>query len=236
MLQPTAMVTGATEGIGRAIALALGKAGYRVGACARTPSRLRTLDEEFSAAGITAAVFPADVGEPGDVAAAIKVFEEKLGPPDVVVMNAGIAVIRPIEDITLEDWDSMMATNLRSLYLVTRAVLPGMRARRRGSLVLISSLAGKNGFAGGTAYAATKHGLMGFARSLMLEVRRDNIRVISICPGSVDTPLLREGGEMLKPNFDKILQPEDVAATVLAALSLPDRALISEVEVRPTNP
>ncbi|HXG45540.1 MAG TPA: SDR family NAD(P)-dependent oxidoreductase [Gemmatimonadales bacterium] len=233
--QPVAFVTGATEGIGRAIALTLGGAGYRIGACARTPSRLRDLHGELTAAGITAAVHPADVSEPADVETMVAELERALGPADVLVNNAGIAILKPFEELTLDDWDTTMATNLRSLYLVTRAVLPGMRRRRHGAIVNIASLAGKNGFAGGTAYAASKHAVMGFSRSLMLEVRKDDIRVITICPGSVDTPLLH-GQSVLKPNFERILRPEDVAATVLAALSLPDRATVSELEVRPTNP
>jgi NADP-dependent 3-hydroxy acid dehydrogenase YdfG len=110
-----------------------------------------------------------------------------------------------------------------------------MRQRQRGAVVTIASLAGRNGLAGGTAYSASKHAALGFCRSLMQEVRTDNIRVIAICPGSVDTALIRNQSA-LTPNIDRILQPEDVAATVLAALSLPERATVSELDVRPTNP
>jgi 3-oxoacyl-[acyl-carrier protein] reductase len=158
-----------------------------------------------------------------------------LGPVDVLVNNAGVAIIKPFDQLTLDEWDTTMATNLRSLYLLTREVLPGMRERKRGSVVTIASLAGKNGFAGGTAYAASKHAALGFSRALMLEARKDNIRVITICPGSVDTALIRNQ-TMLPANPDRILQPEDVAATVLAALTLPERATVSELDVRPTNP
>jgi len=144
-------------------------------------------------------------------------------------------VLKPIEELTAEDWDTTMATNLRSLYLMTREVLPAMRARKQGAIVNIASLAGRNGFVGGSAYTASKHAVLGFAKSLMLEVRKDNVRVITICPGSVDTSLIRSQG-MLSPNIDRILQPEDIADTVLAALALPPRALVSELDVRPTNP
>jgi 3-oxoacyl-[acyl-carrier protein] reductase len=232
---PTALITGATEGIGRAIAFALGRAGYQVGVCARTPSKLRTLLDELAAAGITAAGYPADVGLEADVAALSSHLTAPLGPIDVLVNNAGIAVLKPFAELTLDEWDATMATNLRSLFLVTRAVLPGMRERRRGSIVNISSLAGRNGFAGGTAYTASKHAVLGFSRSLMLEVRADNVRVIAICPGSVDTPLIRTQ-TAFATRLEKILQPEDVADTVLAALALPERAMISELDVRPTNP
>jgi len=238
MPSPVALITGATEGIGRATAFALGRAGYRIAACARTPSTLKHLADEMTAAGLTVAVHPADVGEPADVETMLASLTASLGPVDVLINNAGIAPLKPFETLTLDDWDTTFATNVRSLYLVTRAVLPGMRQRKRGAVVNISSRAGKNGLANGTAYSASKHAMMGFSRSLMLEVRKDNVRVITICPGSVDTPLLHTESvqSSLKPNYDRILQPEDVAETIVAALALPERALVSEIEVRPTSP
>ena len=235
MTSPVALVTGATEGIGRAIAFALGHAGYKVGVCARTPSKLRVLLDALTAAGIRAAGHPGDVGLEADARNVVAQITSVLGPVDVLVNNAGVAILKPFDQLTLDEWDTTMATNLRSLYLVTREVLPGMRERKRGSIVTISSLAGRNGFVGGSAYVASKHAALGFCRALMLEVRKDNIRVIAICPGSVDTSLIRQQS-MLTPNVDRILQPEDVAATVLAALSLPERAMVSELDVRPTNP
>ena len=232
---PTALITGATEGIGRAITFALGRAGYQVGVCARTPSRLRTLLDELTAAGITAAGYPADVGMDADVTALISHLTAALGPIDVLINNAGTAVLKPFAELTLDEWDSTMATNLRSLFLVTRAVLPGMRQRRRGSIINMASLAGRNGFVGGSAYTASKHAVLGFSRSLMLEVRSDNVRVITICPGSVDTPLIHSQAAF-PVKADRILQPQDVADVVLAALALPDRAMVSELDIRPTNP
>ena len=235
MNTPVALITGATEGIGRATAFALGRAGYRVAVCARTPSRLRELLADLASAGIVAHGYPADVGMEADVKTMVHHVTQAAGPVDVLVNNAGVALLRPFEELTLDDWDTTMATNLRSLYLVTREVLPGMRGRRSGAIVNISSLAGRNGFAGGTAYVASKHAVLGFGRALMMEVRKDNIRVITICPGSVDTALIRNQS-MLRPDPTKILHAEDVAATVLSALQLPERATVSELDVRPTNP
>jgi 3-oxoacyl-[acyl-carrier protein] reductase len=231
----TALVTGATEGIGRATAFALGQAGYRVGVCARTESKVRQLVEELREAGIEAAGAPADVGQAAPVARMVETITKALGHIGVLVNNAGILIARPFEELTLEEWDATMSTNVRSLYLVTRAVLPPMRSRKQGSIVNVASLAGRNGFAGGTAYTASKHAVLGFSRSLMLEVRKDNVRVIAICPGSVDTSLLREQ-PMLKSEPSRILRPEDVAASILHAIALPDRALVSELDIRPTNP
>ena len=231
----TAFITGATEGIGRAIAFALGVDGYRVGVCARTPDRVRALVADLQAAGIAAAGLPADVGEEAEVRAAVAHVTAELGPVDVLVNNAGIAIFKPFDQLSLAEWDATIATNLRSMFIVTREVLPGMRARRFGAIVNIASLAGRNGLVGGTAYCASKHAVLGFSKSLLLEVRKDGVRVMAVCPGSVDTALIRDQS-MLSPNPEKILLPEDVAAVVRDALRLPMRALVSELDIRPANP
>lgn len=231
----TSLVTGATEGIGRAIAFALGMAGHQVGVCARTPGKLDILLTDLAAAGITAAGLPCDVGDPAQVERLVAHVHARLGPVDTLVNNAGAGVIKPLEEITLDEWDRVVATNLRGLFLTTRAVLPGMRSRKRGDIVNISSLAGKRGFPGGTAYAASKHAIMGFTESLMLEVRKEGIRVAVLCPGSVDTKMIH-AQTLFERDPAKILKPEDVAATVLALLQLPRRANISELEIRPSDP
>jgi 3-oxoacyl-[acyl-carrier protein] reductase len=231
----TALVTGATEGIGRATAFALGRAGYRVGVCARTAAKLEALLAELRTAGIEAAGRPGDVGVEADADAVVCEVERGLGPVDVLVNNAGVLVGKRFEELALAEWDVTMATNVRSLFLFTRRVLPGMRERRRGTIVNVASVAGKTGFVGGTAYAASKHAVMGFSRSLMLEVRRDGIRVVAVCPGSVATAMLHDQ-PLLQANHDRILTPEDVAQTILCAVRLPQRALVNEVEIRPTDP
>ena len=230
-----ALITGATEGIGRASALAFGRAGYRVGVCARTAPRVAGLIEELRAAGIDAAGRPGDVAAEEDVAAIVATVERELGPVDVLVNNAGVLIGRRLEDLSLDEWDTTMATNVRSLFLMTRRVLPGMRERRRGTIVNVASVSGKVGFVGGTAYAASKHAVMGFSRSLMLEVRRDGVRVVAVCPGSVATRMLNDQ-PLLQADPEKILAPEDVAETILQAVRLPARALVNEIEIRPTDP
>ena len=231
----TALVTGATHGIGRATAFALGHAGYRVGVCARTTAKVEALVAELRAAGIEAAGRPADVADPAHVNGVVEHVSGALGEIGVLVNNAGVLIARPIEELTLEDWDATMATNLRGLFLMTRAVLPPMRARGRGAIVNVASLSARNGFTGGSAYAASKHAVLGFGRSLMLELRKEGIRVVTVCPGSVDTGMLR-GQPMLQSNPERILHPEDVAETILHALRLPERALVSEIDLRPSNP
>jgi 3-oxoacyl-[acyl-carrier protein] reductase len=230
-----AFVTGGTEGIGRAVAWSLGRAGWQVGFCARNEAKVAAVQHELEEAGIHAAGVPCDVGVEQDVARAVASVTERLGPIDTLVNNAGVLIAKPFLELSVEEFDRTMATNVRSLFLVTRAVLPGMRARRRGDIVNVASLAGRNGFAGGTAYTASKHAVLGFSRSLMLETRKDGIRVVAVCPGSVATAMLQDQ-PMLKADPGKILRPEDVAATILGALLLPDRALVSELDIRPTDP
>jgi 3-oxoacyl-[acyl-carrier protein] reductase len=235
MTRRVALVTGATQGIGRATALLLARAGYAVAVTARTKAKVEALVTELEELGGPAAGIAADVAEADPVAELHRHVVDRLGPVDVLVNNAGIAIAKPIEDLTLDEWDRTFATNVRSLFLLTRAVLPAMRSRRAGDIVNIASLAGKHGAANLVAYSASKHAVMGFSRSLLLETRKDGIRVLAICPGSVDTPLMRNQS-VLSPNYDRILQPEDVARTVVDALALPARALVSELEVRPANP
>jgi 3-oxoacyl-[acyl-carrier protein] reductase len=231
----SALVTGATQGIGRATAFALGRAGYRVGVCARTRARIDELVANLKSAGIDATGVCADVGDAAEAQRAADDVAMAIGEIGVLVNNAGVLIARPFDELTVDDWDTTMTTNVRGLFLMTKAVLPAMRRRREGTIVNVASLAGRNGFVGGTAYTASKHAVLGFSRSLMLEVRKDNVRVVTVCPGSVDTPLLHNQ-PMLHTDPHRILRPEDVADTILHALLLPARALVSELDIRPTNP
>ncbi|HJR34079.1 MAG TPA: SDR family NAD(P)-dependent oxidoreductase [Gemmatimonadales bacterium] len=234
MPEHVALVTGATAGIGRATAFALGRAGYRVGVCARTAGPVDALVAELRAEGITAAGRAADVGRAEAVEALVEAVATELGPVDTLINNAGIAIIRPLTELSVEEWDATMATNLRSLFLVTRAVLPGMLERRSGIIVNVASLAGRNPLVGGTAYAASKHAVLGFSKSLMLEVRKDGVRVLAICPGSVNTAMIRH---IRTPSREgEMLEPEDVAQAILDAVRMPARATVSEIDIRPANP
>jgi 3-oxoacyl-[acyl-carrier protein] reductase len=229
------VITGATEGIGRAIAFSLGRAGAKVAICARTPAAVEKTVADLRAAGIDAIGRPCDVADPAAVAEFAGFVGHERGNAAVLVNNAGIGRFAPLEELTLDDWDLVMGTNVRSLYLVTRAFLPGLAQSGAGAIVNIASLAGKNGVDGGTAYCASKHAVLGFSKALMLEVRKRGIRVIAVCPGSVSTPFMDKQSR-LRPNRDRVLQADDVARAVLGALSLPDRAMMSELDLRPTNP
>ncbi len=228
------VVTGATEGIGRSIALALCRAGSRVAICARTAANVETTVAELRAAGHDAIGQACDVGDDQAVGQFAAFVARERGEASVLVNNAGIGRFAPLAELSLADWDVTMATNLRSLYLVTRAFLPAIE-RSRGAIVNIASLAGKNGFEGGTAYCASKHAVLGFSKALMLEVRKQGVRVIAVCPGTVATPFMDKQSRM-RPNRDRVLRGDDVAQAVVSALTLPDHAMLSEMDLRPTNP
>jgi 3-oxoacyl-[acyl-carrier protein] reductase len=230
-----AVVTGATEGIGRATAFALGHAGARVAFCARTEANVHATARDLKAEGIDAIGMPCDVSDPACVDAFGAFVTRERGVPHVLVNNAGIGRFRPLVELSLKDWDDTMGVNVRSLYLVTRVFLIGMLDAGRGTIVNIASLAGKNGVDGGTAYCASKHAVLGFSKSLMLEVRKQGLRVVAICPGSVATPFA-EKGERVRHNRDRVLTAEDVAHAVVSTITASDRAMISELDIRPTNP
>jgi len=230
-----AVITGATEGIGRAIALALGSAGAKLAICARTATNVDAAVAALREAGSDAIGRACDVADPEAVRAFADFVSRERGDAAVLVNNAGIGRFAPLEELTLEDWDETIAVNLRSLYLVTRAFLPGLVRAGNSSIVNIASLAGRNGFEGGTAYCASKHAVLGFSKALMLEVRKRGLRVIAVCPGSVATPFMDKQDRM-RPDRDRILTAEDVAQAVLATLTLSDRAMVSELDIRPTNP
>lgn len=230
-----AVVTGATEGIGRATAFALGAAGAKVAVCSRTKSKVQATLQSLRDAGIEAAGTSCDVSQPDPVERFAKFVVAELGNPTVLINNAGIAIFGTLEEMRLEDWDAVINTNVRSLFLVTRAFLPEMKRRGRGDIVNVASLAGRNPIPGGVAYAASKHAVLGFSKSLLLEARKHGIRVVAICPGSVATPFFDKAG--MERNPAKMLSADDVAATIVSILSLPaERATVSELDIRPANP
>jgi 3-oxoacyl-[acyl-carrier protein] reductase len=227
----TVLVTGASRGIGRAIARRLA-ADHDVVAVARSEPALRALAAEVEGAGSRCLTIPLDIAD----AAAV---ERALGgvDADVLVNNAGVGHIKPLLELSLEEWREMVDVNFNGMFHVTRAVLPGMIRRGRGEIVNIGSLAGRNTFAGGTCYAGTKHAVVAFSESLMLEVRQHGVRVSMIMPGSVATEL-RTGVAMWGSTGapDWMLQPEDVAAAVAYIVSQPSNAHVSRVEMRPSRP
>jgi len=229
-----ALVTGAGRGIGKAIALMLGREGSTVVLTARTVAELEQVKKEIEVAGGSAVVVRADLSKDADIEKLFGDVSSRFHRLDILVNNAGLGVYAPVRDLLVSDFDTMWNLNMRAVLLCTQQALKMMESQQSGAIVNISSLAGRNAFVGGAGYAATKWALIGFSRSLMLEVRKHNIRVVTICPGSVDTSFSPSPKESSRS--ETILHSEDIADTVMAALKLPDRAMVSEIDIRPTNP
>lgn len=221
----TAVITGASRGIGRAIALRL-SASHHIVAAARSRKELDSLASEIQGSGGSCDPVALDVSKPNDVARALAGV-----PADVLVNNAGVGFMKPFLELSAEDWNTMVDVNFNALFHVTRAVLPGMVERGRGHIVIIGSIAGRSAFVGGTCYAATKHAVMGFSESLMLEVRDKGVKVSTVNPGSVATdfsPRVRDTSWMLNA--------DDVADAVVHAIDTPAHVLLHRIEVRAANP
>jgi len=228
-----AVVTGAGRGIGKAIAVSLAEEGAHVVLVSRSEKELETVRVGIEKRGWTAEVAAADIT---DDAAAARVFEDtakRHGRIDILVNNAGIGRFAPMRSLAMRDLDDMWKLNVRALVHCTKLALPIMEKNKRGVIVNISSLAGKNAFIGGAGYAATKWALLGLSRCLMLEEREHNIRVVAICPGSVDTTF---NDNRDPEKRQRILSPQDVAEAVLLAVTMPERAMVSEIDIRPTKP
>ena len=230
-----AVVTGGTQGIGWALVDALAKRGAAVAFCSRNGAAAEDLAHDLRALGVRTVGAASDIRDEAQVAEFAERVLREAGRPTILVNNAGIGHFGPVTEMTAAAWDDVMATNLRGMFLMTRAFLPAMLARGSGDVVNIASLAGRNGIANGAAYSASKHGVIGFSKSLLLEVRTHGVRVMTVCPGSVDTPFF-DAETPFDPDRGRILHPEDVAKVVLDALELPVRALVSELDIRPANP
>lgn len=229
----TAVVTGSSKGIGYAIAEALARKDANVVVSARDAAEVQLAAERLDrlGAGSVAAV-PGDMRKYDDVRALIAAALD-LGGLDVLVNNAGVGGFAPVDHLSVEQWDAIIGTNLTGVFYACREAVPHMRSRGGGWIINIGSLAGKNPFAGGAAYNASKFGLLGFSEAMMLDVREDGIRVCCVMPGSVNTWF---NDKHPSPGNEWMIQPEDIARIVMDLLAFPENALPSRIEVRPTRP
>jgi 3-oxoacyl-[acyl-carrier protein] reductase len=229
------IVTGASRGIGRAIAERLADNGARLALMARSGDLLKDRVDECARRGAEARAFVCDVSDSKAVHKTFREAIEWLGGIDVLVNNAGLGYMGSVEELTIEQFDEMIGTNLRGVFLCSRAVVPAMKTGGGGVIVNISSIAGKNGFKGGAGYSASKFGVMGMNECMGLDLREHNIRVAAICPGSVNAPDFRTGrsGRIAEANM---IQASDVAEAVVYVASQPSRIFIRELEIRVTNP
>ena len=234
LAKKSAIVTGASRGIGRAVAIKLAEEGYDIACFGRDIKKLKSLQTILNKKGVNSLLFSGNVADPEFVDRSIQKTLKKFVKIDVLVNNAGLAIFKKFTETDLKDFQNQIDTNVIGVFNFCKATLIPMIKRQKGTIINIVSLAGKNGFQYGTSYAATKHAVMGFSKSLMLEVRKENVRVIAICPGSVETEMI--AASPIHKNTNQVLKPSDIADTVSLAVNLPDRALISELEIRPNNP
>jgi 3-oxoacyl-[acyl-carrier protein] reductase len=228
-----AVVTGGSRGIGLAITAALLEDGARVAISGLSPEHLDAAREMLASHADRLEAVRADVRTRADVDRLIGAAVSRFGGVDILVNNAGIGTFANVDEMSDDDWNRVLETNLTGVFYCCNAAIPRMRTRGGGWIINISSLAGKNAFVGGAAYCASKAGLNAFSEALMQEVRHDRIRVSYVMPGSVATEFSRGGSAS---GTDWKLASDDVAQVVMDLLAHPDRSLPSRVELRPSMP
>jgi NADP-dependent 3-hydroxy acid dehydrogenase YdfG len=226
-----ALITGASRGIGLAIARSLAGLGAKVALCARDPKRLEAAAAGLKQAGASVVAIPADVRGANEIAALVRETEQSLGPIEILVNNAGIGYFAPVQEASEANWDAVLDTNLKAVFLLSKAVAPGMIQRRGGHIINIGSLSGKSAFAGGAIYCASKWGLLGLTQCMAEDLRPYGVRVSAVLPGSVATDFSPHTGK----DTSKMLQPEDVAHAVESIVTQAPQSFISEVLIRPAQ-
>jgi 3-oxoacyl-[acyl-carrier protein] reductase len=232
----SAVVTGGTRGIGFAIADALLQQGSNALLCGTSQTGVdRAIEHLQSRHGSRAAGMVCNVRDYDQVRALMLEAKRLYGGLDILVNNAGIGRFCSVEEMSLEDWHTTIETNLSGVFYCCREAIPLMKECGGGYIINIGSLAGRNYFPGGSAYSASKAGLIGFSEALMQEVRYDHIRVSYVMPGSVETDFANSPGRKSPPSTWKLLA-EDVAEVVISLLNSDSRSLSSRVEIRPSEP
>lgn len=230
-----ALITGGGKGIGRATAIAFAKEGINVGLIGRTFSNLENVAKELEEYDVKVTVAVADVSDNESVIAAVDHIKSELGAIDILINNAGIGKFGKFLELSPEEFKNIIDVNLMGAYYVTRAVLPEMIERKAGEIINISSTAGQKGAPVTSAYSASKFGLLGMTESLMLEVRKHNIRVSALTPSTVATDLAY-AENLTDGNPEKVMQPEDLAEVMLSQLKLHPRILVKSSALWSTNP
>jgi clavulanate-9-aldehyde reducatase len=239
----TAAVTGASSGIGEATTRALADAGAQVAICARRADRLEALAASINDGGGRALAVEADITDEQQARSFIERTRSELGSPDILVNNAGLMLLGPVEGADTDEWRRMLDVNLLGLLYCTHAVLPLMRENGGGHIVNVSSVAGRSANAGSAVYNMTKFGVTAFSEALRQEALGSNIRVTVVEPGFVSTelqghnenPAVKETIERMRTNIGEVLEAEDIAASILYAVTAPGRVNVNEILVRPTG-
>lgn len=241
--ESVALVTGASSGIGRATALALAARGLRLGLLARSAEKLAAVAVEARATGAADVLeLACDVRDEAEVGQAVTVLLQRWGRGDILINSAGLSLNGEVDGYALDDWRTVLETNLTGTFLTCRAMLPAMKRQHGGQIINISSGAGRNGIKQMAAYCAAKFGVIGFTEALGLEVRQHNIRVAVLLPGSVATDFSRVA-KRAEPattpgagqEIGYSMLAAEVASVILAMLDQPAQAWLSEVVLRPLN-
>ena len=230
-----ALITGAGRGIGRATAIAFAQEGIHVGLVGRTLENLEQVQEELKQYDVKVAIAAANVADLDSITKAAESIRGELGAIDILVNNAGISKFGNFMDLTPEEWTNIIDVNVKGVYYTTRAVLPEMIERNTGDIINISSTAGQKGAPITSAYSASKAAVIGLSESLMLEVRKKNIRVTTLTPSTVATDMAVELN-LTDGNPEKVMQAEDLADLMVAQLKLHPRVLLKHAGLWSTNP
>ncbi len=231
----TVLITGAGRGIGRATAIALAKEGVNLGLIGLNMSNLEKVAAELAQYDVKVSAATADVTDLESVTHAVEHIKSDLGPIDILINNAGIAKFGGFLELTPEEWEKIIQVNLMGVYNVTRVVLPGMIERKSGDIINISSSAGQKGAPVTSAYSASKFAVLGLTESLMLEVRKHNIRVTALTPSTVVTDLAIDTN-LVSGNEENVMHPEDLAELIVATLKLNSRVFVKTAGLWSTNP
>ncbi len=226
-----AVITGGSKGIGKAIAFGLATAGAKVVLAARTPEPLEQVAASLREGGAEALAVPTDVTDAAAVQGLVEKTLDVYQRLDILVNNAGIGRFGTVVDFTPSDWDAVIDSNLKAIYLCTKSALSPMLAQGGGQIINVLSIAAKVPFEASGAYCAAKAGALAFTKVLASEVRQQNIRVTAVLPGSVHTPFWDEIPQ--HPDFEQMLKPEHVAGTVVSISQQPSGMVTEEVVVMP---
>ena len=226
-----AVVTGASKGIGKAIASAFAAAGAKVVLAARTRETLEQVAADLRESGAEAMAVPTDVTDAAAVQRLIEKTLEIYERVDILVNNAGVGYFGPVIDFAPDDWDAVLNSNLKAVYLCAKSVLPQMFSQGGGQIINVLSIAAKVAFEASAAYCAAKAGALALTKVLAAEVRQQNIRVTAVLPGSVHTPFWEDVPE--PPDFEQMLKPEHVAGTVVSVCQQPLGMVTEEIVVMP---
>ncbi|NEQ44858.1 MAG: SDR family oxidoreductase [Leptolyngbya sp. SIOISBB] len=233
--QQRALITGASSGIGRETAIAFAKAGIDLALVARSQAKLDAIAKDLVPFGVAVKTYSIDLSQTDTLKGSLQALLDDFGPINVLINNAGMGYTGALADMPLADWHALIELNLTSVLLTMQAVVPGMRAQKQGTILNIASIAAHNAFPSWGAYSASKAGLITLGRILGVEESEHGIRVMTVSPGAVNTPLWDT--ETVQADFERsqMLTPEIVAQSILNAVQLPDSAIIDEITLMPSG-